>query len=630
MPRWCLLVTEQEWAKLEPLVLWRIRKWAGHPDWEDIQQEARIGAWLSLQKTGNHKAKPSTIAARAAEWRALDFLRYRAMAGRRMRRPEQMPDPPIVSLDMLQAIAHERDEDDLDKRDDMPREDDFAPALVEQLEAAALIERGLAACTPTEREVLEEVCLKERSAIDVAREKQCTGSAVSQRLLSGKQRMREALILTVLLASAAMGQNLSVSPTVAPGASLSVTWSGLPNPTPKDWVGLARPGVSGDPHLEWAYTGGTSAGRALIPISPGRAPGTYEVRLFRNDGFTVAAVSGPVTVGTVALVTGYGPREPVGPDVPLTAAERTAFTRRVPVAGRTAAAISAACAQAKAQGIPVVHLPAGTYVLESVVKVPGGLTLLGEGSGTVVRGSGELFFATGGAIRFTRLKLVGATSEWSSANGSRGIQSWGQQSVNVDHCRLTGFSYGVLYMQGASGTVSACAIRECRALGYGYGVVGNSGAVVTVTDNELGDCRIAAGFNGPKAGEPYGAGSFVFSFNRLTDMTPNSTYQKAHLDTHTMFKGSFVVEGNDFQQHPVDAIGFAGGHGSIRRNRFTDYYRAVRLYTATEGGVTGSPSDVALSANEFVRVTNRYFVSPEVQRVTVDGLPLPPGARKRR
>jgi pectate lyase-like protein len=100
--------------------------------------------------------------------------------------------------------------------------------------------------------------------------------------------------------------------------------------------------------------------------------------------------------------------------VPLSSAERIAIAPSVTVTGRTAAAIQAACTQAADRGIRVLFLPAGQYQFETSVRVPGGLTLVGEGSRTLCRAANmntEMFFVEGDQVRFTRLKLQG----WSTA-----------------------------------------------------------------------------------------------------------------------------------------------------------------------------------------------------------------------
>jgi len=81
-----------------------------------------------------------------------------------------------------------------------------------------------------------------------------------------------------------------------------------------------------------------------------------------------------------ASVPAAGPRGRVGPDVPLSDAERKGIARLITVEGRTAAAVQAVCDRAAREGIRVVFLPAGEYLFEKAVRVPGGLTLLGEGA----------------------------------------------------------------------------------------------------------------------------------------------------------------------------------------------------------------------------------------------------------
>ncbi len=47
--------------------------------------------------------------------------------------------------------------------------------------------------------------------------------------------------------------------------------------------------------------------------------------------------------------------------------------------GRAAEDVQVACDKAAEAGVPVVFLPAGEYVFDTEVKVPRGLTVLGEG-----------------------------------------------------------------------------------------------------------------------------------------------------------------------------------------------------------------------------------------------------------
>ena len=92
------------------------------------------------------------------------------------------------------------------------------------------------------------------------------------------------------------GVTLSMSPTsVAAGGTGTATWAGIPSPTALDWLGLYTPG--GDTaYLAWRYTTGTASGNVPFTIPGTITPGTYELRLWSNNGFTRLAISNSFTV----------------------------------------------------------------------------------------------------------------------------------------------------------------------------------------------------------------------------------------------------------------------------------------------------------------------------------------------
>jgi len=94
-----------------------------------------------------------------------------------------------------------------------------------------------------------------------------------------------------------------------------------------------------------------------------------------------------ITPSTHALGAGEppGPRGKVGPDVPLSQHEKMLFSNPIRVDGFTADAIQAACGTAAKMSTlsrRVVFLPAGKYIFEKTVNVPGGIVIFGEGSKT--------------------------------------------------------------------------------------------------------------------------------------------------------------------------------------------------------------------------------------------------------
>lgn len=86
------------------------------------------------------------------------------------------------------------------------------------------------------------------------------------------------------------------------GGTLTVSWSGVAAATSTDWVGLYRQGAPDTAAVRWFYTAtctsstGTAraAGSCTIPVPSTR--GTYELRLFKQNGYTRLATSGPVAV----------------------------------------------------------------------------------------------------------------------------------------------------------------------------------------------------------------------------------------------------------------------------------------------------------------------------------------------
>jgi hypothetical protein len=88
---------------------------------------------------------------------------------------------------------------------------------------------------------------------------------------------------------------LTVSATsVAPGGSVTVTLTGgLGGST--DWLAFAAAAASDSSYLQWTYVGAGVTTRTWTITVPNTA-GTYQFRLFLNDGYTRAATSPTVTV----------------------------------------------------------------------------------------------------------------------------------------------------------------------------------------------------------------------------------------------------------------------------------------------------------------------------------------------
>jgi hypothetical protein len=77
------------------------------------------------------------------------------------------------------------------------------------------------------------------------------------------------------------------------GERIRVSWQDLEEPSPKDWVGVYREKAGMRERLDVRYTTGRAAGRMDLRGMP---PGRYEVRLFRDNGWALAATSEPFEV----------------------------------------------------------------------------------------------------------------------------------------------------------------------------------------------------------------------------------------------------------------------------------------------------------------------------------------------
>ena len=297
--------------------------------------------------------------------------------------------------------------------------------------------------------------------------------------------------------------------------------------------------------------------------------------------FAVSAFGAQPDEKEAARIVSVGPRGAVGPGVPLSESEKRQFANRVTVEGHTAAAVQAACARAVKEGTRVVFLPAGQYVFDTQVDVPGGLMLLGEGANTLCRNKGRnthLFGTDGDLVRFTRLKLVGADTSSNADNDTCGISVSGKKNVRVDHCELFGFRYALNFVDEASAQVDHCLIHDNLRAGQGYGVLVMSGAYVLITDNEFIQNRHSLASNGALDwSSPKRLGKYVhksdvrkthweFIHNHVGG-NDRALYELCAVDAHPGMDGTFVVEGNSFE-NLRHGVGIRDGSGLILGNVF--------------------------------------------------------------
>ncbi len=120
----------------------------------------------------------------------------------------------------------------------------------------------------------------------------------------GYTRLATGNTFTVTAAAGCTGTSLGASPTSVPaGGSVTATWSNICAPG-ADWIGLFTPGAPDTSHVTWGYTTGAASGSVPFAIPATLAPGTYELRLFSNNGYTRLAVGNSFTVTAAAGCTG--------------------------------------------------------------------------------------------------------------------------------------------------------------------------------------------------------------------------------------------------------------------------------------------------------------------------------------
>jgi hypothetical protein len=109
-------------------------------------------------------------------------------------------------------------------------------------------------------------------------------------------------VLATSVSITVMGASVTPSATsVAPGASVTGTVANGPA-NAGDWVALFATGAPASAYLEWQYLNGTQtapagglSGAPLTFTMP-LTPGTYELRFFVNNTYTVLVTSATITV----------------------------------------------------------------------------------------------------------------------------------------------------------------------------------------------------------------------------------------------------------------------------------------------------------------------------------------------
>jgi agmatine deiminase len=110
------------------------------------------------------------------------------------------------------------------------------------------------------------------------------------------------MVLATSVAITVVGASVTPSATsVAPGATVTATVANGPA-NAGDWVGLYATGAAVSAYLEWQYLNGTHTAPAVgvsgapLTFTMPLTAGTYELRFFHDNTYTVLATSATITV----------------------------------------------------------------------------------------------------------------------------------------------------------------------------------------------------------------------------------------------------------------------------------------------------------------------------------------------
>ena len=90
------------------------------------------------------------------------------------------------------------------------------------------------------------------------------------------------------------GPALTADPgSVVPGGTVTAAWSGLTNPTGRDWIGLYSVGAANGSYQSWVYVNctkfpGSPIGTGNCQFTAPGSNGTYEFRLLANEGLLLS------------------------------------------------------------------------------------------------------------------------------------------------------------------------------------------------------------------------------------------------------------------------------------------------------------------------------------------------------
>jgi len=184
-------MTHEQMRNLERLVEWRLARWRDRGDYDDMRQEALIAAWKAVEKTRDMGYELSTIAVRAADYAAREWLRSPKSDLPHYGWRRGYAPPEVVSVDEL-AAAQQRLEEMIGHPITTlePAAPDFTVDLLDEMDRRAAWVKALGTATPRQAAVLRAAFREGLSQQQIADATGRSWSAIAQLMARAKVRCR--------------------------------------------------------------------------------------------------------------------------------------------------------------------------------------------------------------------------------------------------------------------------------------------------------------------------------------------------------------------------------------------------------------------------------------------------------
>ena len=223
-----------------------------------------------------------------------------------------------------------------------------------------------------------------------------------------------------LTTSALGGPSITTdSLTYAPGATITVTYAGLPG-NALDWVAIAAAGSADTTFVAWVYTNGQISGTATF-VAP--AAGSYVARAFQNNGFTKLAESSAFTVASSTAISTDKSSYTSGATVTVTYAglpgNATDWIAIAPSGSAATSYVAWMYTNGKTSGTATFVAPAaGSYVARSFTNNTYNLAAesaaftVTSGTATATISTDKSSYAFGATVTVTYAGLPGNALDW--------------------------------------------------------------------------------------------------------------------------------------------------------------------------------------------------------------------------